>query len=181
MKVVETGIDGLVLLEPKAFGDDRGYFMESYNRAVHEKAGLNNNWVQDNEAFSSKGVLRGLHYQTGEYAQAKLVRVTHGTVLDVVVDIRPESKTYGETYSVLLSEENKKQLLVPRGFAHGYVVLSETALFQYKCDNFYAPDHEGGIIYNDARLSIDWVIPMDQLTISEKDKLQPIFGEHKPI
>ena len=136
-------------------------------------------FVQDNQAKSTRGVLRGLHYQIGEAAQAKLVRVLKGEVLDVVVDIRPDSPTYGQHYSVLLSAENQQQLYVPRGFAHGYIVLSEEAIFFYKCDNFYAKDQEGGIRYNDPQLNIDWMLPPEELILSEKDQGLPSFGEHR--
>lgn len=174
MKLIKTKLEGCFILDPTVFKDERGYFFESYNRNLFNKITETNTvFVQDNESYSSKGVLRGLHYQKGEFAQAKLVRVIKGKVLDVAVDLRESSKTYGEYISVELSEENKKQLFVPRGFAHGFVVLSETAIFSYKCDNFYNKESEGGIIYNDATLKIDWQLSKSQLIISEKDKFLP--------
>lgn len=168
------------MLEPTIFLDARGYFMESFNENTFEKGTGNRvHFVQDNQSFSSKGVLRGLHYQTGEHAQAKLVRVLQGEVLDVAVDIRPESETFGQHVAVLLSAENQKQLFVPRGFAHGFVVLSETATFFYKCDNFYNKESEGGIIFNDATINIDWQLPESELLISEKDNVLPNLKEAK--
>ncbi len=180
MPFKETGIEGLKIFEPRVFEDDRGYFFESFNAKVFEDAGITEGFVQDNRARSTFGVLRGLHYQTGEYAQAKLVTVLEGVVLDVVVDLRPDSVTYGQSYSVSLSFENRLQLYIPRGFAHGYVVLSETAEFFYKCDNFYSKAHEGGLLYNDPQLKIDWRIELDQVILSEKDKVHPTFGNHVP-
>jgi dTDP-4-dehydrorhamnose 3,5-epimerase len=162
------------------FGDDRGYFFETFNAKVWQEAGITQPFVQDNEAFSSRGVLRGLHYQRGEHAQAKLVRVIHGEVLDVAVDCRPGSPTYGQHHAVVLSGEKKNQFYVPRGFAHGYVVLSETALFAYKCDNFYQPQAEGGVRFDDPSLAIDWQVPASEIKLSEKDSILPKFGEHLP-
>lgn len=179
MPFLETPIPDLIIFEPKVWGDERGYFYESYNESTFRKAGITNNFVQDNQAKSTFGVLRGLHYQIGSFAQAKLVRVIEGECLDIVVDIRNDSPTYGEWYGIRLSAENKKQLFVPRGFAHGYVVLSETAEFFYKCDNFYSKEHEGAIIYNDPVLDIDWEIDLDKVILSEKDKVNPPFGKHK--
>jgi dTDP-4-dehydrorhamnose 3,5-epimerase len=174
LKFTETKLKGCFIIEPKIIRDERGYFMESFNEKTFQNGiGDNVHFVQDNQSFSSKGVLRGLHYQTGEHAQAKLVRVLQGEVLDVAVDIRPESETYGQYESILLSGENQKQFFVPRGFAHGFLVLSETATFFYKCDNFYNKESEGGIIYNDETINIDWQFDLDQLIISEKDKVQP--------
>ena len=174
-----TEIPGLLVFEPKVFGDDRGYFFESYNAKTWEaEAGFNINFVQDNQAFSGRGVLRGLHYQTGEAAQAKLVRVLQGEVLDVAVDLRNGSPTYGQTYKCRLSEENKRQVFVPRGFAHGYVVLSETAVFFYKCDNFYSNVHEGGIRFDCPRLKIDWEIEASLLIVAERDRNFPSLGDH---
>jgi dTDP-4-dehydrorhamnose 3,5-epimerase len=173
-----TFIKDLIIFEPRVWEDERGYFFESYNRQTFEAAGISTQFVQDNQARSAKGVLRGLHYQTGEFAQAKLVRVIEGEVLDVAVDLREDSDTYGQWLSIRLSAENKKQLFVPRGFAHGYVVLSETAEFAYKCDNFYHKRHESGIIYNDPTLNIDWEISGIELIISDKDKTLPFFGKH---
>lgn len=181
MPFIKTEINDLYIFEPLVLEDDRGYFYESFNEKTYENEGLHYNWVQDNQAFSSFGVVRGLHYQTELMAQAKLVRVIQGTVLDVVVDIRPYSPTFGKTYSILLSETNKLQLLVPRGFAHGYAVLSETALFFYKCDNYYSKEHEGGILYNDPKLQIDWMLDENAIQVSEKDKLQPLFAQHLPF
>ena len=178
MPFIETNIKGLVIFDPQVWGDDRGYFYESYNANTFKAAGLDADFVQDNQAYSSYGVLRGLHYQVGEYAQAKLVRCIQGEVLDVVVDIRPDSDTYGQHLCVLLNEDNKRQLFVPRGFAHGYVVLSNTALFAYKCDNFYSKNHEGGLAYNDSTLNIDWKIAPKDALLSEKDTTQPRLGDH---
>ena len=175
---IKTEIEGLVVFEPKVWEDERGYFYESYNLNVFAEAGMKTAFVQDNQARSTRGVLRGLHYQTGEYAQAKLVRVIEGEVLDVAVDLRKESKTYGQWYSIRLSAENKKQLFVPRGLAHGYLVLSETAEFAYKCDNFYSKAHEGGVIYNDSTLNIDWEMAAEHFVISEKDTVLPKFEDH---
>jgi len=169
MSFIETPIEGLLVFEPKVFYDDRGYFFESFNSRVWEEVGVTRPFVQDNQARSTIGVLRGLHFQTGEMAQAKLVRVIEGEVLDVVVDIREGSATYGQWYGIRLSSENKRQMYVPRGFAHGYVVLSETAEFAYKCDNFYSKAHEGGIRFDDPELKIDWEFDLNQVIVSEKD------------
>ncbi len=177
MKIEETGIPDLLIVHPRVFEDERGYFYESYNKRTFHEHGLEYNFVQDNEALSSYGVLRGLHFQKDPYAQAKLVRVTEGKVLDVAVDLRRGSPTYGQHRSVELSEENKWQLMVPRGFAHGYVVLSERAVFCYKCDRYYEKSSEGGVMYNDPDLNIDWLIPNDQLIISAKDQQQSYFKE----
>ncbi len=181
MKIVETKFAGLLVIEPKVWGDDRGYFFESFKKETLLDQGVNIDWIQDNESFSEKGVLRGLHYQLEPQAQTKLVRVAQGEVLDVVLDIRPNSATYGETFSILLSGANKKQLLVPKGFAHGYVVLSATALFLYKVDKPYALDLEAGIKFDDPKLNIDWKLPYSELKLSAKDKVQPKFGDHKPF
>jgi len=176
MNFIATKLEGCYIIEPKIINDDRGYFMESFNENTFQKGiGQTIHFVQDNQSFSSKGVLRGLHYQVGEHSQAKLVRVLSGEVLDVAVDIRPNSKTFGEYVSVLLSAENQTQFFVPRGFAHGFLVLSDTATFFYKCDNFYNKESEGGIIYNDKTLNIDWGFSESQLIISEKDKVQPVL------
>jgi dTDP-4-dehydrorhamnose 3,5-epimerase len=170
MTVKETKLKGCFIIEPKVFQDSRGYFFESYNQSSFNKLiGQNINFIQDNESFSTKGVLRGLHFQKGEYAQAKLVRVIKGSVLDIAVDIRKDSPTFGEHVSLELSEENKKQFFIPRGFAHGFIVLSDAAIFSYKCDNFYNKESEGGIIYNDKDLNIDWVLNEDEFRVSEKD------------
>lgn len=172
----ETKLKGCFILEPSIFEDERGYFFESYNqKRFNELIGDEVDFVQDNQSFSTKGVIRALHYQIEEHAQAKLVRVMQGRVLDVAVDLRAESPTFMQHVAVELSDENKKQLFIPRGFAHGFVVLSETARFFYKCDNFYNKAAEGGIIFNDPALDIDWKLPMDQLVVSEKDRLLPSF------
>lgn len=174
MNVIETKLKDCFIIEPKVHKDSRGYFFETFNlKTFHDKIGFNVNFVQDNETYSSKGVLRGLHFQKGKYAQAKLVRVIKGSVLDVAVDLRPASPTFGQYETVELTGENKKQFFVPRGFAHGFVVLSDTALFAYKCDNFYNKESEGGIIYNDKDLNIDWQLPETELLLSEKDKILP--------
>ena len=179
MPFIETEFPGLIIFEPQVWGDDRGYFYESYNSNSFKSAGIDSEFVQDNQARSTYGVLRGLHYQLGEHAQAKLVRVVEGSVLDVVVDLREGSPSYGKHFSIELSNENKLQLFVPRGFAHGYVVLSETAEFFYKCDNFYNKASEGGVVYNDPQLKIDWKIELKDAILSEKDIELPLFGEHK--
>ncbi len=182
MNFIATKLEGCYIIEPKIINDDRGYFMESFNENTFQKTiGAKVHFVQDNQSFSSKGVLRGLHYQTGEHAQAKLVRVLSGEVLDIAVDIRPNSKTFGEYVSILLSGSNQKQIFVPRGFAHGFLVLSDTATFFYKCDNFYNKESEGGIIYNDKTLNIDWNLSQEELIISEKDKVQPTLESAKKI
>lgn len=177
MNLVETGFEGLFVLEPKVFGDHRGYFFESYNQKTFADLGIKNNFIQDNESLSNYGTLRGLHFQKGEFAQAKLVRAVKGSVLDVVVDIRVDSKTFGKSFACELSEQNKKMMMIPRGFAHGFVVLSETAIFQYKCDNLYSPQNEGGIRFDDPDLKIDWKVPMDKVLLSEKDKKLPFLKE----
>ncbi|WP_460189741.1 dTDP-4-dehydrorhamnose 3,5-epimerase [Urechidicola sp. KH5] len=177
MQVEKTNLLNCLVLLPNVFKDKRGYFLESFNeKKFKESTGLKVNFVQDNESFSSKGVLRGLHFQKGAFAQAKLVRVIKGEVLDIAVDIRPKSPTFGEHFSIVLSEKNKKQLFIPRGFAHGFLVLSDTAIFSYKCDNYYKKSSEGGIIYNDPTLNIDWQFPEEDLIISEKDKLLPTLN-----
>ncbi|MCF8272909.1 MAG: dTDP-4-dehydrorhamnose 3,5-epimerase [Flavobacteriaceae bacterium] len=178
MFLKETKLKGCFILQPKIFEDSRGYFFESFNQQkFNESIGLNINFIQDNESFSVKGTLRGLHYQKGEFAQAKLVRVIKGKVLDIAVDIRKNSPTFGEHISLELSEDNKQQLFIPRGFAHGFVVLSNTAIFSYKCDNFYNKESEGGIIYNDKSLNIDWKLEESELIFSEKDLELPCFKE----
>lgn len=176
MKVLETKLKDCYIIEPRVFEDKRGYFFESFNtKQFQELTHFKNTFIQDNESFSTKGVLRGLHYQTGKHAQSKLVRVIKGKVLDVAVDLRKNSKTFGEYVSVELSEDNKKQLLVPRGFAHGFVVLSDTAIFSYKCDNYYNKASEAGIIFNDKDLNIDWQLPQEELLVSDKDSILPAF------
>lgn len=182
MEFISTKLEGCFVIEPKIITDERGYFMESFNESVFNKAiGGEVHFVQDNQSFSSKGVLRGLHYQTGQHAQAKLVRVISGEVLDIAVDIRPESQTYGQYVAITLSAENQKQFYVPRGFAHGFLVLSETATFFYKCDNFYNRESEGGIIYNDPTINVDWQMPFSNLIISEKDKVLPNLSESRKV
>lgn len=177
MNITETNIEGLVIIEPKVFGDARGYFMETFQKNTFNANVTETEFIQDNESKSSKGVLRGLHFQLPPYQQAKLVRVIDGEVLDVAVDLRKDSKTYGQHFSVLLSGENKKQFFVPRGFAHGFVVLSETAIFSYKVDNLYAPTHDSGILWNDETLNIDWNIDSALIQLSEKDKNLSSFKE----
>lgn len=178
MKFIETNLRGCYIIEPAIFEDTRGCFFESFNKKkFKEGTGIEVEFVQDNESYSTKGVLRGLHFQKGEYAQAKLVRVTEGVVLDVAVDIRPGSSTFGKHIAVELSAENKRQLFVPKGFAHGFVVLSESARFLYKCDNFYHKEAESGIIYNDKTLGIDWILESEQLIVSDKDLILPNFSE----
>ena len=174
MIVKETKLSGCFVLEPRLFEDDRGYFFESYNADDFSKAvGQNINFVQDNQSYSTKGVIRALHYQVGEYSQAKLVRVLNGNVLDVAVDLRLNSPTFGQHISIELSGENKRQLFIPRGFAHGFSVLSKSAVFFYKCDNFYHKESEGGIIYNDLQLDIDWRMEPELIKVSEKDLILP--------
>jgi len=174
-----TPIPDLFIFEPRLLHDERGYFYESYNRRTWEAAGHYVDFVQDNQARSTRGVLRGLHYQIGEMAQAKLVRVVEGAVLDVAVDLRPTSDTYGQWFSIELSAENKRQLFVPRGFAHGYLVLSETAEFVYKCDNFYSKIHEGGLRFDDPKIGINWNFDLEEVLVSEKDLVLPGWGEHR--
>ncbi|PIY08928.1 MAG: dTDP-4-dehydrorhamnose 3,5-epimerase [Flexibacter sp. CG_4_10_14_3_um_filter_32_15] len=178
MIVEETKLKGCFLIEPTVFKDRRGYFFESFNQQkFNESIGLNINFIQDNESFSVKGTLRGLHYQKGDFAQAKLVRVIKGKILDIAVDIRKKSPTFGEHISLELSGDNKQQLFIPRGFAHGFVVLSDTAIFSYKCDNFYNKENEGGIIYNDKDLKVDWKLENKEFIISDKDLRLPSFKE----
>lgn len=178
MEILTTNIEGCFEIIPRVFEDERGYFFESFNQEKFEKTtGAKPFFVQDNQSFSTRGVLRGLHFQKGEHAQAKLVRVLEGEVLDVAVDIRPGSKTYGEVFCSVLSSDNKRQLFIPRGCAHGFVTLSETATFFYKCDNFYNKESEGGILYNDPTFEIDWIINEEELIISEKDKVLPTLDE----
>ena len=169
MEVIKTDIEGLVIIEPKVFKDARGYFFESFSQREFEQKVRRVNFVQDNESMSSYGVMRGLHFQRPPYSQSKLVRCVKGRVLDVAVDIRKGSPTYGKHVAVELTEDNHRQFFVPRGFAHGFAVLSETAVFQYKCDNFYAPEADGGISIKDESLGIDWQIPTESALLSEKD------------
>jgi len=172
-----TPIPGLFIINPKVFEDSRGYFYESYNQQAFVANGIDQQWVQDNQSKSSYGVIRGLHYQLNPYAQSKLVRVLHGTILDVVVDIRKGSPAYGQVYAIELSAENRMQLLIPKGFAHGFSVLSPFAEVLYKCDSVYNKESEAGIMYNDASLNIDWKIPAIDAIISDKDKLHPGFAD----
>ena len=174
---IETKIKDLYIIEPKVFGDDRGYFMESYNRRDFVEAGLDMVFVQDNESKSKKGVLRGMHFQT-KFTQGKLVRVTQGEVYDVAVDLRKGSPTYGQWEGVLLSAENKRQFYVPEGFAHGFLVLSDEAVFNYKCTNLYAPEYDGGLLWNDPEVGIEWPLDgIDEIILSEKDKKQKTLKE----
>tara|TARA_B110000003_G_scaffold263549_1_gene287342 strand:- start:493 stop:1047 length:555 start_codon:yes stop_codon:yes gene_type:complete len=179
MKFIETKIPDLIIIEPSVFGDNRGYFLESYNKKKFEEVVGKTSFVQDNESKSSKGVLRGLHFQKPPFEQAKLVRCIEGEVLDVAVDIRKNSKTYGEHFAVLLSGENKRQLFVPRGFAHGFLALSDSATFAYKVDNTYAPDHDAGIRWNDKELNIQWGLVDSIVKVSPKDAELPFFVEFK--
>jgi len=177
MTAIETKLKGCFILEPNVFKDTRGYFFESFNQnTFNDLIGEEINFVQDNESFSSKGVLRGLHFQTGNEAQAKLVRAVKGTVLDVVVDMRKDSPTFAEHFSIELSEENKTQLFVPRGFAHGFIVLSDTAIFSYKCNNFYNKASEQGLRYDDPSLGVDWILPEEDFIVSDKDLVLPTLS-----
>lgn len=175
MKIIKTNLPGLVVIEPRVFEDDRGYFFESYNQERYVEAGINESFIQDNESKSVRGVVRGLHYQLGDYSQAKLVRAVQGIVFDVAVDLRKGSPTFGEWFGIELSESNKKQLFVPRGFAHGFSVLSETAIFTYKCDNLYNKDAERSINPFDQKLKINWNLNDLEQIVSEKDKQAPTF------
>jgi dTDP-4-dehydrorhamnose 3,5-epimerase len=178
MKFTRMEIPDVILCEPNVHGDERGYFVETFREdKLNDFLGYKVDFCQDNESKSSQGVLRGLHYQLPPYAQSKLVRVIKGTVLDVAVDIRRGSSTFGQYVSHILSEDDKKQFFVPRGFAHGFVVLSESAIFAYKCDNYYAPEHDRGISYEDADINIDWIIDQSKLQLSEKDNKQPLLKE----
>lgn len=178
IKVTKTPIEGLVVIEPSVFGDDRGYFMESYNQDVFKDHGLDMVFIQDNESKSKKGVLRGLHFQT-EYPQGKLVRVTQGSVWDVGVDLRKDSPTYGQWYGVELSDENKKMFYIPEGFAHGFIVLSDEAVFNYKCTNLYHPEFDGGVRWNDPEIGVEWPEIDTEILLSEKDQNQPFLAEIK--
>ncbi len=174
MIVKNTKLEGCFIIEPQVFNDKRGYFFETFNKEKFNKTlNVNIDFVQDNESYSQKGVLRGLHYQVGNFAQAKLIRVINGSILDVALDLRKESKTFGQHFSIELSDINKTQLFIPRGFAHGFVVLSYTATVTYKCDTYYNKSSEAGIIYNDPKLNIDWILPKESLIISEKDVVLP--------
>lgn len=175
MPFTETSIPGLLVFEPAVYADSRGFFFESYNENIFKAQGITDHFVQDNQSKSEYGVIRGLHYQLKPYAQTKLVRVLVGKILDVAVDIRKNSPTYGQVYSIELSAENKKQLYIPKGFAHGFSVLTEVAEVLYKCDNFYNKQSEGGILLNDETLNIDWQVPADKMIISDKDKQNAAF------
>lgn len=177
MKVIKTDIEGVVILQPDVFGDKRGYFMESWSQPRFDEAVRPIRFVQDNESKSRYGVLRGLHYQKGRYSQSKLVRVVKGQVLDVAVDIRRGSPTFGRYVAVELTEDNHYQLFVPRGFAHGFSVLSQEAIFEYKCDNLYAPEQEGAIAWNDPAIGIDWKLPAEDVILSAKDAAHPTLAE----
>lgn len=178
MEIIKTKIEGVVILEPRLFKDARGYFFESFSQREFEEKVCPTTFVQDNESFSGYGVIRGLHFQKPPFTQAKLVRVIQGAVLDVAVDLRKGSPTYGQHVAVELTGENHRQLFIPRGFAHGFSVLSKEVLFQYKCDNYYAPQSEGGILWNDPSLGIDWQIPTDQAILSEKDFRHPLLKDY---
>lgn len=178
MEVIKTEIDGVVIIDPRIFKDARGYFFESFSEREFEEKVCKTTFVQDNESYSSYGVLRGLHFQKPPFTQSKLVRVIKGAVLDVAVDIRKGSPTYGKHVAVELTEDNHRQLFIPRGFAHGFTVLSDEVLFQYKCDNFYAPQADGGIAWDDPDLNIDWRIPADMVILSEKDTKHPRLKDY---
>ena len=181
MKVTETSIKGCFIIEPQVFGDDRGVFFEAFHKEKFQIAiGQEIDFVQDNQSVSKQGVLRGLHFQTGAHAQAKLVQVVKGEVLDVVVDLRMKSSTFGQHFKINLSEDNKKILFIPKGMAHGFLTLSEEVVFTYKCDNYYHKASEGGIIYNDDILKIDWEYPQEKIVLSEKDRKLPTFKENYP-
>ena len=177
MKVIDTEIEGLKIIEPDVFGDPRGWFCETYNAGRYHEAGIEATFVQDNESFSSKGVIRGLHWQASPHTQAKLVRVIQGAVWDVAVDLRKGSRTFGKHMAVTLSAENRRQLFIPRGFAHGFIVLEDDTLFSYKCDNLYCPAAEGAVAWNDPTLAIDWRVPEEDMILSEKDKHHPFLYE----
>jgi len=177
MKIIETPIPGLLIIEPRVFADERGYFFESFSETKFAKAGLNTGFVQDNESKSHRGVIRGLHYQLAPYAQAKLIRVVRGTVYDVAVDLREGSPTFGEWFGVEVSASKKNQFYIPKGFAHGFSVLSEYAIFSYKCDAFYNPAADRGIRFDDPALKIDWRLPLEDAVISAKDMALPFFAD----
>jgi dTDP-4-dehydrorhamnose 3,5-epimerase len=177
MPFIHTEFPGLVVFEPKVFGDARGYFFESYNHQLFVDEGLNYNWVQDNQSSSTYGVIRGLHFQKGDKAQTKLVRCLNGSILDVVVDLRKDSPTFKQVFSIELTSEKKNALLVPKGFAHGFSVLSEMAEVLYKCDALYHKESEGGLLYNDPALQIDWQIPLEKAIVSDKDKIHSVLAD----
>ena len=177
MNIIETNIEGVIIIEPRLFEDERGYFFESFNQKESQEKVCKTTFIQDNESKSSYGVIRGLHFQKPPFAQSKLVRVVKGSVLDVAVDIRKGSPTFGQHVAVELTEDNHRQFFIPRGFAHGFSVLSKEVIFQYKCDNFYAPQSEGAIAWDDPDLGIDWQISIDEILLSEKDKSHPKLAE----
>lgn len=177
MKITKTALDGVVIIEPQVFEDARGYFFESWNKAKMEEAGLNYDFIQDNQSKSCYGTIRGIHVQKGEFSQAKLVRVLQGTVLDVAVDLRKDSKTFGQHVAVELSAENNRQLMIPRGFGHGFSVLTPTAVFAYKCDNVYNKASEAGIRFDDPALGIDWKVKPEEAVLSDKDKILPFLKD----
>lgn len=177
MKITKTALDGVVIIEPQVFEDARGYFFESWNKAKMEEAGLNYDFIQDNQSKSCYGTIRGIHFQKGEFSQAKLVRVLQGTVLDVAVDLRKDSKTFGQHVAVELSAENNRQLMIPRGFGHGFSVLTPTAVFAYKCDNVYNKVSEAGIRFDDPALGIDWKVKPEEAVLSDKDKILPFLKD----
>jgi dTDP-4-dehydrorhamnose 3,5-epimerase len=178
MPFTPTTIPGLIVIEPSIFEDNRGFFFESYNHRQFRDNGIDIEFVQDNQSHSTYGVIRGLHYQAPPHAQTKLVRALQGVIIDVAVDLRAGSPTFGESFSIELSADNKKQLLIPKGFAHGFSVLSATADVLYKCDGYYHKDSERGIVYNDAQLAIDWKIPAEKAVVSDKDKILPLFKDY---
>lgn len=178
MQIFTTEIEGIKVLQPKIFNDDRGLFFESHNHKIFKEYGINADFVQDNESHSKVGVLRGMHFQRNEHAQAKLIRVIKGEVLDVAVDLRRNSPTLGKHFSIILNAENKQQLFIPRGFAHGFVALSDHTITQYKCDNYYNKEAEAGIIYNDSSLAIDWKLPASLLRVNERDANFPTLKQY---
>ena len=177
MNIINTEFPGLMIIEPKVFGDARGYFFESYNEKILADAGIQTVFRQDNQSFSKYGVIRGLHFQLNPYSQAKLIRVIEGAIYDVALDLRKGSPTFGKWFGLELSAENKRQLYIPQGFAHGFSVLSEQSIILYKCDNFYNPQSEGGVLYNDPALNIDWKVDATKATVSDKDKILPTFDK----
>jgi len=180
MNIIKTEFSGLMIIEPKIFGDARGYFFESYNEKIMADAGIQTVFRQDNHSFSKYGVIRGLHFQRNPYSQTKMIRVLDGTIYDVTLDLRKGSPTFGKWFGMELSAENKWQLYIPQGFAHGFSVLSEQTTILYKCDNFYNPQSEGGVLYNDPALGIDWKVDAAKATVSEKDKILPTFDQVEP-
>lgn len=181
MNITKTEIEGVVVIEPTIFTDSRGYFLELFSYKEFSQKVVNTIFVQDNESYSVYGVLRGLHFQRPPYAQAKLVRVVKGLILDIAVDIRKESATFGNYIAIELSDINKRQLFIPHGFAHGFVVLSDDAIVNYKSDNYYSPESEGSILWNDSQLNIDWILPIDEIVLSDKDKMSPMFKDIVPF